>query len=326
MYPLQIPDHLLLVLQQARENYQQPEIKRKQPGKPPTYSDFSFLLLTIAAVVLRTFDSIELHRLLSKDVNLRTACAFQQVPHRKTIARRLSRLVAAAEEQIRLCGEQIIRAVATPDEPLISAIDGRMYEACGAKWHAKDRRENLIPVGLRNVDTDSYWSKSDYRGWVQGYRLIVQTLVCPVPVPLAARWTGNEVGEATTFKQMLARRELPVTDTLLADETFGSAGLVKLYEAAGGWLLTPKQLPAKNHTWKDDLFAYRRETIELLFQRIIQAADLKQCQVKGNGKNGAFVLASVWLYQIIFVTNHRQQKPLANVKEQVDYARWRIPI
>jgi len=26
------------------------------------------------------------------------------------------------------------------------------------------------------------------------------------------------------------------------------------------------------------------------------------------------------------VTNHRQQKPLANVKEQVDYARWRIPI
>ncbi len=37
-------------------------------------------------------------------------------------------------------------------------------------------------------------------------------------------------------------------------------------------------------------------------------------------------LASVWLYQIIFITNHRQQKPLANVKEQVDYARWRVPI
>lgn len=60
-----------------------------------------------------------------------------------------------------------------------------------------------------------------------------------------------------------------MTDTLLADETFGSAELVNLYGAAGGWLLTPKQLPEKNYTWKDDLFAYRRETIELLFQRII---------------------------------------------------------
>ena len=312
-------------MQQARENYQQPEIKRKR-GKPPTYSDFSFLLLTIAAVVLRTFDSIELHRLLSKDEGFRTACAFPQVPHRKTIARRLSRLVPAAEEQIRLCGERIIAEIAAPNKPLISAIDGRMYQAVGPKWHQKQRRENLVPAGLRNVDTDSYWSKSDYRGWVQGYRLIVQTLVFPAPVPLSARWTGNEVGEATTFKQMLARQEMLITDTLLADETFGAAGLVELYGAAGGWLLTPKQLPPKNYTWKDELFAYRRETIELLFQRIIQAADLKHCQVRGNGKNGAFVLASVWLYQIIFLTNHRQQKPLANVKEQVDYARWRVPI
>ena len=131
MCQLQIPDHLLLVLQQARENYQQPEIKRKA-GKPVTYSDFSFLLLTIAAVTLRTFDSIELYRLLSKDAGLRAACAFGQVPHRKTIARRLAQLIPAAEEQIRLCGEQISREIAAPDQPLVSAIDGRMYEAAGA--------------------------------------------------------------------------------------------------------------------------------------------------------------------------------------------------
>lgn len=102
------------------------------------------------------------------DDGLRAACEFPQVPHRKTIARRLSQLVPAAEEQIRLGGRQIIAQIAAPDESLTSAIDGRMYEAVGARWHAKHRRENRIPPGLRNVDTDSYWSKSDYRGWVQG--------------------------------------------------------------------------------------------------------------------------------------------------------------
>lgn len=236
-------------------------------------------------------------------------------------------LTASAEEQIRLCGQQIVETVASASAPLVSAIDGRMYEASGAKWHAKDRAQGIIPAGLRSVDTESYWSKSNYRGWIQGSRLVVQTLVFPCPVvPLSARWTSNETGESTTFKQMLAREELLITDTLLADETYAADGLQKKYRAVGGWLLTSKQLPKQNRTWKNDLFAYRKETIELLFQRIIQAADLKKCQVKGNGKNGAFVLASVWLYQIIFLNNFKEQKPLTNVKEQVDLARWRVPI
>jgi len=94
---------------------------------------------------------------------------------------------------------------------------------------------------------------------------------------------------------MPARQARAVTDTLLADETFGSAQVVELYGAAGGWLLPPKQLPEKSHPGKDELVAYRRETIELLFQRIIETADVKHWQVKGNGKNGAFVLASVRL-------------------------------
>jgi len=48
--------------------------------------------------------------------------------------------------------------------------------------------------------------------------------------------------------------------------------------------LTPQQLPAQRRSWKDALYAYRQQTIELLFQRISQAANLKQCPVKGEGR------------------------------------------
>lgn len=321
MSKLQIPDHLLSLLQQALEHYQQPDAVCKR-GRPRTYSALSFLLLAITAVVLRTFDAIELARLLVSDARLLAACRLAQVPHRKTIARRLATLVPEAEAQVAHLGEQIKESV---ESASISAIDGRMYEAVGAKWHTTDRAQGVIPAGLRNVDTESYWSKSGYRGWIQGYRLIMQTLVFPAPVPLFARWVSNEVGEATVLKQALASDSFPVTSVLLGDETFGGTELTTLYQAAGGWLLTPKQLPKQNHTWKDDLLAYRREAIELLFQRVIQAVDLKSCPVKGNGKNGAFVLASVWLYQLIFLSNYRQQKPLAIIKEQLDLARWRVP-
>ena len=324
MSNLQLPDHLLLLLQQATDNYQSIVCPRKV-GRPPTYSALSFLLLAITAVVLRTFDEIELYRLLAGDNRLLSACGFPPPPHRKTIGRRLAALVPEAETQVRLLGEQIQLALPVTDVS-ISAIDGRMYQAVGGRWHKRDRQAGGIPLKLRNVDTESAWSKSNYRGWIQGYRLIVQSLVFPVPVPLFAAWVSNEIGESTVAKQAIKQARLNITDVLLGDETFGGADLTQLYEKAGGWLLTPKQLPPQNRTWKDDLYEYRKETIELLFQRIIQTADLKSCQVKGKGKNGAFVLANVWLYQIIFLMNLRQQKPLANVKEQVDLARWRIPI
>jgi hypothetical protein len=123
--------------------------------------------------------------------------------------------------------------------------------------------------------------------------------------------------------QELTANRLPITDVMPGDTHLADLELPIKYREKGGWLLTPKQLPTPKRSWKDDLYEYRRETIELLFQRIIQAFDLKICQVKGLGKNGAFVLTSVWVYQICFLENYRKGKPLADVKEQIEKARWR---
>lgn len=171
---------------------------------------------------------------------------------------------------------------------------------------------------------ESSWFKSGYRGWVQGYRLLLQGLVFPEPVPLFAAWRLNSEGEATITARALAAGRLPVTPVLLGDETFGGAALVASYAEHGGWLLTPRQLSKKRRCWKDDLYGYRKETIELLFQRVIQSADLKACPAKGWARNGAFVIASVWLYQLIFLSNHREGRCAAHVKEQLDLARWRV--
>ena len=72
------------------------------------------------------------------------------------------------------------------------------------------------------------------------------------------------------------------------------------------------------------MFAYRKETIELLFQRVIQAFDLKSCPVKGLNINGAFVIAGIWLYQIFFLSNYREGKPVAFIKDAIEQARWRL--
>jgi len=320
----QPPDALLKLIEQVRESYYvQPAIPKR--GRPRTYSGLSFLLLAVAAVALRTFKERELFRLLTKDELLRARLGFARVPHRRTIERRMQSLIPEAEAQIAQLGEQIKEEVQpTNEQPLMSAIDGRMYEAVGPLWHQKHRQLGIIPLNLRNVDCESAWFKSGYRGWVQGYRLVLQGLVFPEPVPLFAAWRLNTEGEATIMRQALKEERLPVTPVLLGDSTFGGAQLVASYGEHDGWLLTPQQLSTERRSWKHDLYSYRKESIELLFQRVIQSCDLKACPVKGWSRNGAFVLASIWLYQIIFLNNYRQGRPIAHIKEQLDLARWRI--
>jgi hypothetical protein len=124
----------------------------------------------------------------------------------------------------------------------------------------------------------------------------------------------------------LEKGQLQVTDEMLADTTFGKEDFVLANERTGGYVLTPRQFPEKNRSWKNDLYEYRKETIELLFQRVIQAFDLKECKVKGEAKDGAFVLASVWAYQICWLNNYRKKKNPADVKEQIENACFRLKL
>lgn len=171
------PDALLSLVQRVKENYQEPPSAVPKRGKKRDFSALSFLLLAAVAVTLRTFSNSELRKLLEQDEGLRRALEFERVPHRTSIGRRLSGLVLEAEQQIALLGELIVAEVKPEaDQGKVSAIDGRRYKAQGPKWHKRHRQKDLVPVGLRNVDTESKWSKSGYRGWVQGDRLVVQGL------------------------------------------------------------------------------------------------------------------------------------------------------
>jgi hypothetical protein len=296
-----------------------------KPGRPRTYSGRSFLLLAAVAVTLRTFKGLELRRLLEKDARLRHELGFARVPHRRTIERRLAALQPEAEAQVAVLGQRIVEQVEPRDGlPVAASIDGRMYEARGPKWHQKQRKAGIIPRGLRNVDDESAWGKSGYRGWVQGYRLVLQSLVWPVPIPLFATWQPNDRGEGKVFADALDQEQIAIAPVLLGDESFGTPDLVAAYGARAGWLLTPKQLPKRYKTFKHEVYGWRKQTIELLFQRVMQAFDLRSCPTKSLRRNGSFIIASVWAYQVICWDNYQRGKPIAEVKETIDLARWRI--
>jgi hypothetical protein len=247
------PDTLLKIVAQVKEYYVEPP-PHHQRGRPRTFSGRACLLRAVVGVVLRTCKPQELATLLTKDASLRQALGFSRVPHRRTLERRLGTTRPEVEAQVQALGQQLLTEVAPgPAEPHASALEGRRSQAPGPRWHKRDRKQGRVPGGLRKVDTESAWSKSGYRGWVQGSRLVLPGLVFPAPVPLFARWCANAVGASTVLEKALATDQLPLTDLLLGDSTFGGADLVATYAQHGGWLLTPQQLPANPDSWKRDL-------------------------------------------------------------------------
>jgi hypothetical protein len=134
-----------------------------------------------------------------------------------------------------LIGRQIVEEVHPEDgRSEVRAIDERMYIAQGPKLRKSDCKKDLAPVGLRNFDTESKWSKSGNRGWVQGYRMVAQGLVFPEPAPIFAIWGPNNENEAHIAIKALLAGELKVTDAPLGAETFGGGLFPYLHEEAGG--------------------------------------------------------------------------------------------
>jgi hypothetical protein len=70
----------------------------------------------------------------------------------------------------------------------VTAVDKSMVTAQDPLWHKKDRKKGIVPTHLRNVDRDSQWGYSRYRGWVQGYTIHLLCSATPgfFPVPLDA--------------------------------------------------------------------------------------------------------------------------------------------
>jgi hypothetical protein len=189
------PDHLLMLVKQVKTHFIETSVASKA-GRPRTYSGLSFLLLAVVAVTLPTFKGMELRKLLEKDAHLGSELGLETVPHRRTIERRLDVLQHETENQVATLGQQIIEEIEPSREfQIASAIDGRMDKAGGPLWHQKQREQGIIPLHLRNVDVQSAWSKSGYRGWVQGYRLLLQTLLLAAPIPLFATWHPNNLYE-----------------------------------------------------------------------------------------------------------------------------------
>jgi hypothetical protein len=177
-------------------------------GRPRVYSDRLFLK-ALVIMVLRQLATVHallavleqptpemqrLRRLLMED---------GRYPTRRTFERRLAAIPATLPAQIGCLGQHLLARIQPWEQTgRAVAIDSTVVRAfAGAVWHKRDREAGHVPHTA--IDTEAHWTKSDWHGWVYGWKLHLVTTVAAVWIPLAAEVTAANVADNVQATRLL---------------------------------------------------------------------------------------------------------------------------
>ena len=323
-------NHLLKLLEKIGEIHAPPT--QPKLGHPYDYSELVMLKVFLLMILKKIKQFTALYRYLSAHPEMRSACGLVQMPDESTIRKRLKQLAPTLKRQIRAWSREVLKQAAESAE--VVAVDKKMIEAQGPLWHVSDRKQNKIPDRLRGVDRDSTWSRSAYRGWVQGYGLHLAVNATPggLIVPVWAEVTTNSTAEAKVASELEA--ELP-TDTkrVLGDESYDDpelrARLVRyqnhLLERA---LLVPievkertpgqRRREANRYQRERRLYRRRRVSIEPFFDRLDQVFGIEPTWMKGLANNRSIGLLWVAGYLLLMLHQIAQGVNPEHVKQLID--------
>ncbi len=323
-------NHLIKILEKVGEIYAPPT--KAKPGRPYDYSELVMLRVFMLMVLKRIKQFAALYRYLLAHPDLLTACGLHQMPDESTLRKRLKKLKPAVKRQIRAWARELIKRALTSAE--VVAVDKKMIKAQGPLWHKADRQLNKIPAGLRGVDRDSSWSKSYYRGWVQGYGSHIAVTATPgLPiVPIWSDFTKNSLPEAKIARQLGGLLPDEVKK-VLGDTHYDDPGLrdeVERYEKhlLERCLIVP--IEVKNRTtpkrrryaslYENNLNVYgrRKVSIEPFFDRLDQCFDIEPAWMKGLANNASIGVLWVAAYQLMMLYLHEQGENPEHVKQLVD--------
>ena len=211
------------------------------------------------------------------------------------------------------------------------SVDSTMHQACGNIWHKKHKKINFIPPRLRNIDRDADWGKSEYKGWVFGYKthLVATSSFHKTAVPLCCEITPANNSDCPTAKGIFKSFWPAKIKYLLADKGYDDKTLRNICQKATSILLTPmrryrhmrperkKYLTLYRSKAGRKRYSQRAKTIEPLIGHIKELFNIEKLVMKGIQNVRTFLSLCVWSYQTLIYYNHIHQRPLRKLKDLV---------
>jgi hypothetical protein len=289
-------------------------------GRPRVYSDRLFLKALVIMVVRQLPTVHALLAVLDQPTlemqQLRQVLTEQgRAPSRRTFERRLAQIPDTLPAQIACLGHHLLALIQPwAHAGRAVAIDSTVVRAFrGAVWHKRDREANRVPHSA--IDTEAHWTKSDWHGWIYGWKLHLVTTVADVWIPLAAEVTAANVADNVQATPLVAAipREARF---ILGDAHYHDAVLQQQAAEQGQVLLAARRGGVRPRT--DDgaavrqvLHALRSHAIENFHGQFKAIFDVgRPVPTRGLRATRRWLLGTVLVYQLALLHRHQVGEPL----------------
>lgn len=269
-----------------------PRIKKR--GRPFTYS-IKTIAVFFHAMMLKGITCFKtMHKSLMNNPIFANICGFKgRLPDRTTLSRRFKGLYAFLKERMRRMGDILTKKnISTPH---MCSVDSTMHKACGNIWHKKHKNVDYIPPKLRNIDKDADWGKSEYKGWVYGYKthIVSTSSFRKLPIPLYCEVTPANHSDCPTAKGIFKRFWPRKIKYLLGDKGYDDKTLRDICHEANARLITPMRRYKHMHPdravhlkfYKSKIgkkrYSQRSKTIEPLIGHIKELFSTEKLKTKG---------------------------------------------
>jgi hypothetical protein len=303
------------------------KIKR---GRPCIYSLKDITVFFHAMILKRITCFKTMHGFLINNPSWALIFGFKEgIPHRTTLARRFKALYAFVKEQIRHMGNVLTAKRISASN--MCSVDSTLHSACGNIWHKKHKKINFVPPKLRNIDKDADWGKSEYKGWVFGYKthLVATSSFHKPAVPLYCEITPANNSDCPTAKGIFKQFWSEKTKYLLGDKGYDDKTLRNLCQESMALLITPMRRyehmrPERKKCLKfyrskagRRRYSQRAKTIEPLFSHLKGLFNIEKLAMKGLQNVQSFLSLCIWVYQTLIYYNFVYQRPLRRLKDLV---------
>ena len=313
-------DSPLVALVRLIDHIPLPPPSGSRRGRPRGYSDRLFLK-ALVIMVLRQLTTVhallavldqptpemqQLRRLLSED---------GRYPSRRTFERRLAAIPDTLPAQIACLGRHLLAVIqpwATCGRAV--AIDSTVVQAfAGAVWHKRDREAGVVPHSA--IDTEAHWTKTDYHGWVYGWKLHVVLTIAGAWIPLVAEVTAANVPDNEQAAWLLPA--LPDAARFVVGDThYGSAELRQQAAERGQLLVAPRSGGTRPRTdggaaVRRVFHALRTHAIENFNGQFKAIFDVRRpVPTRGLRATRRWLLGAVLVYQLAVLQRYQAGAPL----------------
>ena len=304
--------------------------RKKRRGRPCIYSVKNIAVFFHAMILKKITCFKTMHNFLINNPSLVSAFGFRErIPDRTTLARRFKALYDFVKKQIQHLGNVFVSKKITAST--MCSVDSTMHSACGNIWHKKHKKINFIPPRLRNIDKEADWGKSEYKGWVFGYKthLIATSSFHKIAVPLCCEITPANNSDCPTAKGIFKDFWPAKMKYLLADKGYDDKTLRNICQKAKALLITPMRRYRHMRPERKKCLAFyrskagrkrysqRTKTIEPLIGHIKDLFNTEKLVMKGLQNVRTFLALCVWGYQTLIYYTYIYQRPLRRLKDMV---------